>query len=282
MIFCRGAFPTAATRCLCAAAALLAAGPLMADEAASPRELDVWGRFAKGSWKQTHIISETLDDAGKVTATTTTDVRTTIIAVDAVKVTLRINVTVEAGGKRYETEPQTVLHGYYGEGPNQLARIRELGKADLAIDGKSFSCRLHEVTIDGGNQKTVSKVYQSDAQPPYVLRRETHFTDSANPSANHDETAEVIMLDMPFDVRSEIKPTAFERSVQKNGKGTTVTVDVTSVDVPGGIVFRTLKELDSRGRIVRRSTVKLIDYSAEEEQPPDYRPRLFHRRRARN
>ncbi len=262
---------------------LAAASPARAEDAASPREIDVWGRFAKGSWKQTRIVSETLDESGKVTATTTTDVRTTIISVDATKVSLRINVTVEAGGKRYDTEPQTVQHGYYGEGPNQLVRIREAGKSDVTIDGKAFPCRVQEISIDAGQQKTVSKLFQSDSQAPYVLRRETTLSDAANPSANHTETAEVIMLDMPFKVRSEIKPTAFERSVQKNGKGTTITVDVTSVEVPGGIVMRTLKELDSKGRVIRRSTVELVDYSAiEEDRPMEYRPRLFHRRRIRN
>jgi hypothetical protein len=282
MKFWRRELPRAAVFALCAWAALLSAAPPRAEEPASSRELDVWGRFAKGSWKQTRIISETLDETGKVTATTTTDVRTTIIGVDSNKVTLRINVTVEAGGKRYDTEPQTVQHGYYGEGPNQLTRIRELGKSDLTIDGKTFACRVQEVSIDGGRQKTVSKLFQADAQAPYVLRRETAFTDSTNAAANHNETAEVIMLEMPYKVRSEIKPTAFERSVQKNGKGTTITVDVTSVEVPGGIVMRTLKELDPQGHITRRSTVELVDYSAEEEQPSDFRPRLFHRRRARN
>jgi hypothetical protein len=282
MKFLRWELPPAAVFSLCACGVLLAVAPLYAEEPASARELDVWGRFAKGSWKQTRIISESLDETGKVTATTTTDVRTTIVGVDSNKVTLRINVTVEAGGKRYDTEPQTVQHGYYGEGPNQLTRIRDLGKSDITIDGKTFSCRVQEVSIDGGRQKTVSKLFQSDAQAPYVLRRETAFTDSANPAANHDETAEVMMLEMPYKVRLEIKPTAFERAVQKNGKGTTITVDVTSVDVPGGIVMRTLKELDSHGHVTRRSCVELVDYSAEEEQPSDYHPKLFHRRRARN
>src|SRR5690242_11837562 len=117
MTYCRPTTWLAPAAALCA---WLVAVSAAAEDAASPREMDVWGRFAKGSWKQTRIVSETLDETGKVTATTTTDVRTTIISVDANKVTLRINVTVEAGGKRYDTEPQTVQHGYYGEGPNQL------------------------------------------------------------------------------------------------------------------------------------------------------------------
>jgi hypothetical protein len=74
---------------------------------------------------------------------------------------------------------------------------------------------------------------------------------------------------------------ALEHTVQKSDKGTTVTADITCVEVPGAIVIRSQKELDSRGRITRRSTVELTDYSAvEEDQSDNFRPRLFHRRRA--
>jgi hypothetical protein len=265
---------------ICTCTVVFAIRTVRAEDPASPRELDVWGRFAKGSWKQTRIISETLDETGKVTGTTTTDVRTTITAVTAQFVTLKINVTVDAGGKRYDTEPQTVQHGYFGESPNQLVRMRELGKSDVTIDGRPYPCLTREVSIDAGRQKTVNKLFHSDSQAPYVLRRETTFTDSGNPAANHDETSEVIMLDMPYKVRSEVRPAAFERSVQKNGKGTTISVDVTSVDVPGGIVMRTVKELDTQGHVIRRSTMELVDFSAlEEDRPNESRPRMFHRRR---
>jgi hypothetical protein len=265
---------------VCACATIVATGAARGDEPASPRELDVWGRFAKGSWKLMRIVAETLDESGKVTGTTTTEVRTTITGVTSQSVTLRINVTVDAGGKRYDTEPQTVQHGFYGEGPNQLIRVRDLGKSEVTIDGRSYPCQIREVTIDAGRQKTINKLFHSDSQAPYVLRRETNFTDSGNPSANHDETSDVILLEMPYKVRSEIRPAAFERSVQKNGKGTTISVDVTSVEVPGGIVTRLVKELDTQGRVIRRSTMELVDFGAvEEDQKTEYRPRLYHRRR---
>jgi hypothetical protein len=262
----------------CACATILPIGAGRGEEPASPRELDVWGRFAKGSWKLTRMISETLDETGKVTGTTATEVRTTITAVTPQLVTLTINVTVDAGGKRYDTEPQTVQHGFYGEGPSQVVHIRELGNSNVTIDGRVYPCQTREVTIDAGRQKTVSKLFHADSQVPYVLRRETTVTDSGNPAANHDETTEIMLLDMPYKVRSEIRPAAFERTVQKNGKGTTISVDATSVEVPGGIVWRTVKELDTQGRVTRRSTMELIDFSAQEEEQ-NYRPRLYHRRR---
>ncbi len=254
-----------------------------ADETISPRELDVWGRFAIGSWKQTRIVSETIDDAGKSTSTTSTDVRTTITKVDAHHVTLKIAVTVEAGGKRYDAEPQIVQHGYFGEGPNQVVHLRELDKADVSIGGKAFSCRQQESTMDVTGQRTATKLFIFAGQAPYLLRHETVISDTTNPSAGHEETGEVLMVDMPYRVHSDMKSVAFERTVQKNGKGSTVSIDVTCVDVPGAIVLRALKELDSQGHVTRRSTIDLVDYNAvEEDQTADVpRPRLFHRRRAR-
>ena len=147
----------------------------------------------------------------------------------------------------------------------------------MKIDGRAYPCQTREVTIDAGHQKTLSKIYQSSTQAPYVLRRETTFTDSAHAGANHQETSEAIMLDMPYPVRSEIKPTAFERTLQKNATGTTISVDITSVEVPGGIVMRsTLKELDAKGRVIRRSTVELIDYSARKKaNRPNFVPGSF-------
>ena len=105
--------------------------------------------------------------------------------------------------------------------------------------------------IETGKQKIVNKFFETGAQAPYLLRRETHFTDAANPTADHEETSEVIAVDKPYRVQSEIRPVSFERVVQKDSLGTTITVDVTSVDVPGGIVNRTSKHLDADGHVDR-------------------------------
>jgi len=53
------------------------------------------------------------------------------------------------------------------------------------------------------------------------------------------------------------------------------------VDVPGGIVSRTSKQLDADGNVTRRTTVELVDYGAVEEQAPDAGRRRYRRRRAR-
>jgi len=254
-----------------------------ADDTPSPREMDVWGRFGAGSWKQTRITSETLDAAGKVVSTTVSQVRTTLTHVDSHRITLRITVTMDSAGRHFDTEPQTVEHGYYGEDTGQTVHVKEVGKTTLKIDGGEYPCQCRETSIESGGTKTVTKLSQSSAQPPYLLRRETHGVDPANPANEHEETAEVIAMDMPLRVVDEIKPVAVERCVQKTAKGTTTTLDMTSVDVPGGIASRTSKEMDAQGHVIRRVSMELIDFHAvEEDQVPEgQRRRLFHRRRNR-
>ncbi len=251
------------------------------DDTLTPREADVWGRFAAGSWKQTRVATESIDPQGHVLAKTQSNVRTTLVLVDGRRIKLRVAVTLEAGGREFDTSPQVIDRGYFGETPNQLARIRDLGNARVVIDGHPIPVETHEALIQTGNQKIVNKFFESTATEPYLLRRETHFTDATDPTANHEETSEVIAVDKPYRVRSEIKPVAFERLVQKDTHGTTVTVDVTSVDVPGGIVNRSSKELDADGHVTRRTTVDLVDYGAVEDQSPDAGRRRYRRRRGR-
>src|ERR1700676_2682603 len=173
-----------ASKSLCAAAtALLALCASLSAPAArgqdlpSPRELDVWGRFGAGSWKQVHIVTETLDEKESVTARTATDVRPTLSRVGRRGATLRFSVAVEAGGRRFDTEPQTVQHGYYGEDSNQTVQVKDLGTTTVRVDGHEYPCRVEQTSFESGGQKVVTKLCESDAQAPFLLRRETRVTD---------------------------------------------------------------------------------------------------------
>ena len=248
----------------------------------SQRELDVWGRFGAGSWTQARIITETLDESGNVTSRISTDVRSTLTHVLAGGATVRITVNVDAGGRRFETAPQTVQHGYYGEKPEQQVEVKDLGPATLTVDGRDYSVRWREASFQAGGQKTVTKLCQCDAQAPFVLKRQTQVIDPTNPAVERQETEEVLAVDMPYRVGSEIKPVSFERSTQKTAQGSTVTVDVTSVEVPGGLVNRTVKELDSQGHLVRRRTVELVDFkTVDDDDVPQWRSRRWRRRHQR-
>jgi hypothetical protein len=81
---------------------------------------------------------------------------------------------------------------------------------------------------------------------------------------------------MPFRVLAEVKTAACIKSVQTSGRGTITSLAMTSADVPGGVVYQTSKETDPGGRIVRRSTLELVDFSLH---PEEERPGLFGRKR---
>ena len=248
----------------------LCCGPLARGEMPTPavpeltaRDLHVWGRFDPGTWKRVRIVTDTMDDRGAVADTTTTETKTTLERADAKRLTLRIEATVDVGGKRFECQPQVVDYGYYGEAANESTETKSLGAEPITVDGRQVFCRIEQVVASIGQQRQVTEMFLSDAVEPFVLKRVTAvFKRDGGELAleNPETTSEVIALDVPYKVLREVKSTALERTIQRTPRGANVTLDVTSVDVPGGIVSRTSKELDTQGRLLRRSTLELVDY----------------------
>jgi hypothetical protein len=239
----------------------LADAPQTTQTELTPRDLHVWGRFDPGTWKRVRIITETLNEKGVVVDTTTTETKTTLVRADAGRLALRIEATVEVAGRRFDSPPQTVEYGYYGEAPSQRSETKFIGSEPLTIDGRQVQCEVRQVVATSADQKQVTRMYLSNDVEPFVLKRETTLLKTAGKSDSDQETqVEVIALDMPYRVLRDIKSAAYERTVQETPRGTNITLDVTCVDVPGGIVARTGKEMNSKGQLVRRSTLELVDY----------------------
>jgi hypothetical protein len=245
---------------VCSAIAL-ADGPQIAQNELTPRDLHVWGRFDPGTWKRVRIVTETLNEKGAVVDTTTTETKTTLLRADAGRLALRIEATVDVAGRRFESPPQTVEYGYYGEPPGQKPEAKFVGSEQLTIDGRQVPCEIRQVVATTAGQKQVTRMYLSNDVEPFVLKRETTLLKTVGKSDPDQETqVEVIALDMPYRVLHDIKSAAYERTIQQTPRGTNITLDVTCVDVPGGIVARTSKEMNSKGQLVRRSTLELVDY----------------------
>ena len=73
-----------------------------AQQSGACREYHPWGEFQPGAWKLVRVLTETLDENGLVTGTTTTETRTTLMQADERGITLEIATTVEVAGKRFE------------------------------------------------------------------------------------------------------------------------------------------------------------------------------------
>ncbi len=227
------------------------------------RQHHPWGEFEPGAWKLVRVFTETLDENGLVTGTSTTDTRTTLLQMDDRGITLEVATTVEVAGKRFEAEPQTLDQGYGGQMETHTLRPGKAAPARITIGERTVACQVQELEILGPTTRTVSTVYFSDTIRPHVLRRESVTTTLDGSEKLGETTIEVIALDLPFRVLSEIQSVAHVRSINRHPKGTVFTLAVTAGEVPGGVVSHWSKEMDRTGRIVRRSTLELLDYGIE-------------------
>ncbi len=256
------------TALLLAGAAVVLCGPETApgesttqQQPLTARDMNVWGRFGAGTWKRVRIVTETLNEEGRVVDTTLTETTTTLVRADSRQLALRIDATVDVAGKRFESQPKTIECGYYGETAGDPAEPKVLGTEMLTIEGRQVPCQIRQVVTGSGKQKQLVRLFLSDDVEPFVLKRETiPLKDDGKSASDQKTTAEVIGLDLPYHVLHGIKPAAFERTIQQTSKGTSVTLDVTCLDIPGGIVARASNELDEKGHVVRRSMLELVDY----------------------
>ncbi len=240
------------------------------------RRQHAWGCFSPGAWKLVRVITETLDEKGKVGSTSTSETRTTLLAVDSDSVTLLIEAVVEMAGKRFDGDPQTVKQGFKGEVTTRKINVKNLDPVQLVIEGRKIHCNVQQLEFNSPAGKTATKIYYCDKTAPFILKRESITTDPTGKTTLSETSVNVIALDMPCKVLAEIKTAAYVKAVHRTTKGTIVTLAITSPDVPGGIIHHASKEVDKSGRPIRRSILELTEYG---EQSDDKRPGLFRRTR---
>jgi hypothetical protein len=237
-----------------------------------------WGRFPVGSWKSVRVVTETLDEKGQVAGETRTETRTKLVGADASGYSLLIESTVEVAGKRFMSQPQVVKHGYYGEPVGQSVTVKKLGAAELQIDGRTLPSDVRQATFESDGLKRVSTIHYSSAVSPYQLRRET-VIEAATEAQRSTTLVETVALEMPQKVHGQVRPAAYLKTTRKTPQGTKVTLEIHCDDVPGGVVSHSANETDASGRVIRRSTLELIDYEIG-GHPPSADP--ITRRRAVN
>ncbi len=251
-------------------------GPALiaADVLSFPPEHHPWGRFPVGSSKVVRTTSEALDEKGQVVSVTTTDTRTTLIATDPTGYTLQTDATVDVASRRITAAPQAVRHGYYGELPGQALGAKRTSDASLTIDGRSIPCEVRQVTVSGESGKVLTTLYYSDQYPPFILRRETSVEGAAEEKRN-SSLVEVVALDLPQRVRGELKSASYIKTTQTLPQSSKVTLEVHCDDVPGGVVAHWASETDAAGRVLRRSTLELVEFHIPTpttgQPPPVYR-----------
>ena len=234
-----------------------------------------WGRFQPGAWKMVRVVTETLDEQGVVMSTSITETKTSLVKVEQDGVLLEVEVGIEVAGKQFDGQPQCIKQGFHGELAGPDVKVKRSGASQVAIEDRKVDCHFQQLELLGPSGRTSTTIYYTDTLAPYVLKRESTTTD-ADKNVLGETTLEVVALDMPQKVVSEIQKSACIKTVQKSVKGTITTLAMTSGDVPGGVVSNASKETDKNGRLVRRSTLELVGYGL---QPEEERLNLFGRKR---
>lgn len=234
--------------------------------AALARQRHPWGRFEPGAWKLVRVVAETFDEQGALIGTTAYETKTTLQKVDDDGVTLLVETVVEIGGKRLDAEPQVEKQGFRGELPGQQVKVTDGGPATVTVEGRQYPAQIEQTESIGPQTKTVTKTYYSTTVAPYALKSETITTDLQSGALLSQTEWQVVSLNVVCRVLRESKSSAHVKLTRKHAKGTTTTLAVTSVDIPGGIVCHSAKEFDSSGRLLRRSTLELVAYGVEPEE----------------
>ncbi len=249
----------------------------MAQQSGITADLHPWGRFDPGAWKLVRVVTETLNEQGEVVSTNTTDTKTTLMKIDEDGVTLEVQACMEVAGKSFQAEPQVVRQGFNGELASPDLKAKEPTDGRVVIEERKIACKVHQLEVLAANEKTSISIYYSSTVAPYILKRVSVTTDPDGEKVLSKTNFEVIAVEMPIRLRGETRSGAYVRTVHKNTSGTTTTLAVVLPDVPGGVFSHSSKEVDKSGRMVRRSTLELVDYGAE---PEEDRVGFFRSRRA--
>ncbi len=227
-----------------------------------------WARFGVGAWRQVRILTETFDEQGQVTSSSVADNLTTLEKVGADGVTLKMEVTVEVAGQKFPSPPQFVQEGYAGETLGQTVSITPLGDEKLTVDGREIACRSQQIEILGGGNKEVVQISYLPDSTPTILRRKSTTRD-ARGETMQEAISEVFALDKRLRVLGEaIERRGYRmRQVLKTARGTTTAWSDHVDNVPGEVVAHTSQKLDSEGRLVRRTTLELVDFGTENRDP---------------
>jgi hypothetical protein len=229
-----------------------------------PREHHSWACFPVGSWKQVRARSETFDEAGRTTSTSSTETKSTLVAVAEDSYTLRVEVTVEVAGKRITAAPRIVHQGLYGQPAEREVQSKVGGEGVVNIGDQEIATKIYQVTFDSDEGKHNITYHVAPDTSPYVLERQMEVLSGDEKEPTRTIHSRVTAVDLPYRVMADTKSTAHIETIRESSRGRSVTVEVLCEEVPGQTVAQWTKELSDK-RIIRRSTLELVDYGIARE-----------------
>jgi hypothetical protein len=233
-----------------------------ADADALLRRFNFWGRFRPGSWVVVRHAVETLDADGRVVATSNTETRTTLAGVDEQCLTLRVQASLEVGGKKLDGPTQELRQGPNGDRPEQPAVVTFVGEEDVRVQDRTFRCRMEQSELTADGKRTVTRIWTSPEAGPFELRRNTAIIDVASGKLIDDTTIEVTSLPQRR-ILARFRPVAEVAITRRHPHGLTTARGVNCPDVPGGVVSQSAEDFGPDGKLLRRTKIELVDFETK-------------------
>lgn len=229
-----------------------------------------WGAFKPGAWSRVRIVIETLAPDGTVADMSTTVQTTTLVNVGLESVELKVDATVDVGGKQFEAPSQTVRQLFGGQTITATAQVatKSLGDGNVTIEDRTIACQVEQSEVTEKASKTLAKTFYSAPIFPHVLRVETTTTNDQDETTSQS-LGEIIALDMPYRTATGAtrNVAVWQEGIRKSKGAVERSIALRGDEIPGGVVARWSKELDDEGRLVRRSMLELIDFGTEKAAP---------------
>jgi len=224
-----------------------------------PHQHHEWARFPAGSWKQVRQVKQSFKDGElRSSITTTTKVRLKSVGPDYI--VLEQESKSEVSGQVFEKplrELKTGINGQYGE---QTVHITPGGKEKLEILGRVYLCELRNTESQSDEATVIGKVFYHPSTSPFILRREFEFTANGQEKPERKTVSQVIAVDKPYPVLSEIKSVAFIVQNSRSLEGSVETVEAQCSEVPGFVVGTWSTTYDEQGQVTEKLVVELLNY----------------------
>ena len=226
-----------------------------------PAEQHLWGHFPVGSWRETEIATETLDDVGKVYGRSVTTQKEVLKALADDSYVLEVQATVVISGKEIVGPINTrILRRLTDRSGAIFSEVRQEDEL-LTVGNASVACQVWDVVYSEETSNWRDRIYFSSDTFPYVIRRDRFENVKDSPIAEiATESSRVLAVQLPFSLEGRVIPCVCEQSHRQRGKGGTQTVKLISREIPGGEVQSWSTDFDIDSRPNRWSVLKLLDY----------------------
>ena len=228
------------------------------------REQHPWARHEPGSWRRLRIVSESFDDRGLLIGRSETFRRETLVDSSGAGYTLRIETTVDVGGRRIPGPTQTIAYGLTADSPEATPEVVENDATAISLAGRAIPCEAWSWTTPTERGEARHTIYYSSTVAPYVLKRER--SDVVDGRVVGDEQLRVVRVGAPIEYGGTILDTyhsARERSLNDGGTKREFTVHADRV--PGGVLSSGVTETDASGRRIRWSVSRIAEYGARDQ-----------------